>query len=83
MRENSSTGRLPAPADFMNAQSAMVGLRGKDMLSTLRQLAVQGVRRPLHSARHLAAFGKQMGHVLLGDSPLQPNPQDSRFQDPS
>ena len=83
MRENSSTGRLPAPADFMNAQSAMVGLRGKDMLSTLRQLAVQGVRRPLHSARHLAAFGKQMGHVLLGDSPLQPNPQDTRFQDPS
>ncbi|KRV81282.1 class II poly(R)-hydroxyalkanoic acid synthase [Pseudomonas citronellolis] len=83
MRENSSTGRLPAPADFMNAQSAMVGLRGKDMLSTLRQLAIQGVRRPLHSARHLAAFGKQMGHVLLGDSPLQPNPQDTRFQDPS
>ena len=83
MRETSSAGRLPAPAEFMNAQSAMVGLRGKDMLSTLRTLALQGVRRPLYNARHLAALGKQMGRVLLGDSPLQPNPQDTRFQDPS
>ena len=83
MREKAEPGSVPVPTQYMNAQSAMVGLRGKDMLSTLRMLALQGVRQPVHSARHLAAFGKQVGKVLLGDSPLQPNPQDARFQDPS
>nr|WP_294976539.1 class II poly(R)-hydroxyalkanoic acid synthase [uncultured Pseudomonas sp.] len=83
MREKAEPGSVPVPTEFMNVQSAIVGLRGKDMLSTLRMLALQGVRQPVHSARHLAAFGKQMGRVLIGDSPLQPNPQDTRFQDPS
>ncbi|WP_447744863.1 class II poly(R)-hydroxyalkanoic acid synthase [Pseudomonas nicosulfuronedens] len=83
MREKAEPGSVPAPTEYMNAQSAMVGLRGKDMLSTLRLLALQGVRQPVHSAKHLAAFGKQMGKVLIGDSALQPNPQDARFQDPS
>ncbi|MDH1008960.1 class II poly(R)-hydroxyalkanoic acid synthase [Pseudomonas nicosulfuronedens] len=83
MREKAEPGSVPVPTEYMNAQSAMVGLRGKDMLSTLRMLALQGVRQPVHSAKHLAAFGKQVGKVLIGDSPLQPNPQDARFQDPS
>ena len=83
MREKAEPGSVPVPTQYMNAQSAIVGLRGKDMLSTLRMLALQGVRQPMHSAKHLAAFGKQVGKVLIGDSPLQPNPQDARFQDPS
>ncbi|SDO32984.1 class II poly(R)-hydroxyalkanoic acid synthase [Pseudomonas jinjuensis] len=83
MREKPQPGKVPAPTEFMNAQNAIVGLRGKDLLSTVRLLALQGVRQPLHSARHLAALGKQMGKVMLGDSELQPNPQDARFQDPS
>jgi len=74
---------VPVPAEFMSAQSAIVGLRGKDLLTTVRSLAVHGLRQPLHSARHLVAFGGQLGKVLLGDTLHQPNPQDARFQDPS
>ncbi len=83
MREKQIPGTLPTPAAFMNAQSAIVGLRGKDLFSTVRNLALQGLRHPVHSARHALAFGGQVGRVLLGDTLHQPNPQDSRFADPS
>ncbi|HSC83108.1 MAG TPA: class II poly(R)-hydroxyalkanoic acid synthase [Pseudomonas sp.] len=83
MRDKTAPGSLPVPANYMNAQSAMVGLRGRDMSSTLRGLAFQGLRQPVHSARHLLAFGKQLGRVLLGDTPYKTNPQDARFSDPS
>nr|AAM09796.1 chimeric PHA synthase 7 [synthetic construct] len=83
MREKQIPGTLPVPAAFMNAQNAIVGLRGKDLFSTVRNLALQGLRHPVHSARHVLAFGGQVGRVLLGDTLHQPNPQDSRFVDPS
>ena len=83
MREKQIPGTLPVPAAFMNAQNAIVGVRGKDLFSTVRNLALQGLRHPLHSARHMLAFGGQVGRVLLGDTLHQPNPQDSRFADPS
>jgi polyhydroxyalkanoate synthase subunit PhaC len=83
MRDKTASGSMPVPAHFMNAQSAMVGLRGRDLFSTLRTLAFQGLRQPVHSTRHLLSFGKQLGRVLLGDTPHQPNPQDSRFADPT
>ncbi|MFO6385210.1 class II poly(R)-hydroxyalkanoic acid synthase, partial [Pseudomonas aeruginosa] len=57
MREKQESGSVPVPAEFMSAQSAIVGLRGKDLLTTVRSLAVHGLRQPLHSARHLVAFG--------------------------
>ncbi|WP_375740519.1 class II poly(R)-hydroxyalkanoic acid synthase [Pseudomonas boanensis] len=83
MREKQVQGTLPVPAAFMNAQNAIVGLRGKDLFSTVRNLALQGLRHPVHSARHMLAFGGQVSRVLLGDTLHQPNPQDSRFADPS
>ncbi|MCO6059701.1 class II poly(R)-hydroxyalkanoic acid synthase [Pseudomonas sp. MOB-449] len=83
MREKQIPGTLPVPAAFMNAQNAIVGLRGKDLFSTVRNLALQGLRHPVHSARHALAFGGQVGRALLGDTLHQPNPQDSRFADPS
>ncbi|XQE66731.1 class II poly(R)-hydroxyalkanoic acid synthase [Pseudomonas sp. P3C3] len=83
MRDKTAPGSMPVPAHFMNAQSAMVGLRGRDLFSTLRTLAFQGLRQPVHSTRHLLSFGKQLGRVMLGDTPHQPNPQDSRFADPT
>ncbi|WP_373389318.1 class II poly(R)-hydroxyalkanoic acid synthase [Pseudomonas alcaligenes] len=83
MRDKTAPGSLPVPANFMNAQSAMVGLRGRDLFSTLRTLAFQGLRQPVHSSRHLLAFGKQLGRVMLGDTPYRPNPQDARFADPT
>ena len=83
MREKQVQGTLPVPAAFMNAQTAIVGLRGKDLFSTVRNLAVQGLRHPVHSARHMLAFGGQVGRVMLGDTLHQPHPQDNRFADPS
>ncbi|MFZ3204811.1 MAG: class II poly(R)-hydroxyalkanoic acid synthase [Pseudomonas sp.] len=83
MRKQPPTRSLPAPAGSMNVQSAVAGLRARDMLSTLRGLAMQGLRQPVHSARHALALGGQLGRVLLGDTPYQVNPKDSRFADPT
>ncbi|WP_372875708.1 class II poly(R)-hydroxyalkanoic acid synthase [Pseudomonas sp.] len=83
MRKQVPVRSLSAPAGSMNAQSAVAGLRARDMFSTLRGLALQGLRQPVHSARHALALGGQLGRVLLGDTPHQVNPKDSRFADPT
>ncbi|RJG09152.1 class II poly(R)-hydroxyalkanoic acid synthase [Pseudomonas cavernicola] len=84
MREKPAAGALPVPASFENAeQSAMLGLRGRNLFPTLRTLALQGIKQPIHSARHALALGGQLGRVLLGDTSHQPHAQDARFQDPS
>ncbi|MEX6503849.1 class II poly(R)-hydroxyalkanoic acid synthase [Pseudomonas zhanjiangensis] len=83
MRKQHPPRTLPTPTVAMNAQSAIVGLRGKDLLSTLRGMAFQGLRQPVHSARHLLALGGQLGRVLLGDTPYKVNPHDPRFADPT
>ncbi|RZI86900.1 MAG: class II poly(R)-hydroxyalkanoic acid synthase, partial [Pseudomonas sp.] len=83
MQEKPAKGNSPAPVTVMNAQNAITGLRGRDLISTLRQVGRQGLRDPLHTARHLLALGSQLGRVMLGDSPLQPHPRDTRFADPT
>ncbi|MDM8348369.1 class II poly(R)-hydroxyalkanoic acid synthase [Pseudomonas sp. sp1636] len=83
MHKQFPTRSLPASAGSMNAQNAAAGLRARDMLSTLRNLAFQGVRQPVHSARHVLALGGQLGRVLLGDTPYKVNPKDLRFADPT
>jgi len=83
MRDKPRSNSLPAPASVMNAQNAVIGLRGRDIFSTLRALALQGLKQPVHSARHAVALGGQLGRVLLGDTPHTVNPQDARFADPT
>ncbi|QHF42607.1 class II poly(R)-hydroxyalkanoic acid synthase [Pseudomonas sp. S35] len=83
MRERPVTNPAPTPAAFINAQHAITGLRGRDLLSTLRSVAVHGLRNPLHTARHALALGNQLGRVLLGETVHEPNPHDSRFVDPT
>ncbi|RON68417.1 class II poly(R)-hydroxyalkanoic acid synthase [Pseudomonas fluorescens] len=83
MREKPATGVVPSPAVFINAQSAIAGLRGRDLLSTLRSVAAHGLRNPLHSAKHTLKLGGQLGRVLLGETLHPTNPQDSRFADPA
>lgn len=46
MRDKPATGVVPSPAVFINAQSAMTGLRGRDLISTLRSVAAHGLRNP-------------------------------------
>ncbi|WP_404938845.1 class II poly(R)-hydroxyalkanoic acid synthase [Pseudomonas atacamensis] len=83
MREKPATGVVPSPAVFINAQSAIAGLRGRDLLSTLRSVAAHGLRNPLHSAKHALKLGGQLGRVLLGETLHPTNSQDSRFADPA
>ncbi len=83
MREKSAAESVPVPAAFMNAQNAVLGLRGRDLFATVRSLALQGLRRPVHSAKHALAFGGQLGRVLLGDTLHKHNPDDPRFADPA
>ncbi|MBV4554621.1 class II poly(R)-hydroxyalkanoic acid synthase [Pseudomonas sp. SWRI102] len=83
MRDKPAKGSMPAPASFINAQSAVTGLRGRDLLATLRNVAVHGLRNPVHSARHALRLGGQLGRVLLGETLHPTNPNDKRFVDPT
>ncbi|UZE24209.1 class II poly(R)-hydroxyalkanoic acid synthase [Pseudomonas sp. B21-056] len=83
MRDKPAKGSTPAPASFINAQNAVTGLRGRDLLSTLRDVAVHGLRNPVHSARHALKLGSQLGRVLLGETVHPTNPKDKRFADPT
>jgi len=83
MKEKPAKGTAQVPATIMNVQNAITGLRGRDLISTLRHVGRHGLTNPLHTARHLLALGGQLGRVMLGDTPYQPHPRDSRFKDPT
>ena len=83
MRDKPAKHIYPTPATYINAQSAITGLRGRDLLSTLRTVALQGLKHPVYTARHALALGGQLGRVMLGETPHQPHPHDSRFSDPT
>ncbi|AMB86983.1 poly(R)-hydroxyalkanoic acid synthase [Pseudomonas agarici] len=61
----------------------VVGLRRKGLLTSARMVLAQAIRQPVHSARHIAHFGLELQHVLLGKSSLQPDSDDRRFRDPA
>ncbi|WP_213875616.1 class II poly(R)-hydroxyalkanoic acid synthase [Pseudomonas sp. dw_358] len=83
MKDKAVRNAEPAAAAYINAQSAITGLRGRDLISTLRSVARHSVKHPLNSFRHTLALGGQLGRVLLGDTPYIPNPKDTRFKDPT
>jgi len=83
MRDKPAKNPYPTPATFINAQSAITGLRGRDLFSTLRNVALQGLKHPVYTARHALALGGQLGRVMLGETPYQPHPHDTRFSDPT
>jgi polyhydroxyalkanoate synthase len=83
MRDRSAKSSKPIPPTYIDAQSAITGLRGSDLFSTLRSVAMQGFKHPFYTARHAMTLGGQLGRVLLGDMPHTPNAHDSRFSDPT
>jgi polyhydroxyalkanoate synthase len=83
MKDRPAKGVPPPPATYINAQNAITGLRGRDLISTLRSVSRHGLRHPLYTAKHMLALGGQLGRVLLGDTPHQPGPRDERFNDPT
>ena len=63
MRDKPAADTLPEPANLVTAEEGSnPGLRGRDMLSTLRALALQGLKQPVHSTRHALALGGQLDH---------------------
>ncbi|GGU77289.1 class II poly(R)-hydroxyalkanoic acid synthase [Pseudomonas laurentiana] len=83
MKDRPAKGVPPPPATYINAQNAITGLRGRDLISTLRSVSRHGLRHPLYTAKHMLALGGQLGRVLLGDTPHHPGPRDERFNDPT
>ena len=84
MLEKSSSGSLPVVVSQLDAeQRNIASLRGRNLFSTLRTLALQGIKQPIHSTRHALALGNQLGRVLLGATVHQPSARDARFQDPT
>ncbi len=83
MQDKSAKNAEPTPATYINAQSVVTGLRGRDLFSTLRNVAIQGLKHPIYTARHALTLSSQLGRVMLGDTPYTPNAHDSRFSDPT
>ncbi len=83
MRDKPAKNSYTTSATYINAQSAITGLRGRDLFSTLRSVALQGVKHPVYTARHVLALGGQLGRVIRGDTLHSPHPHDTRFNDPT
>ncbi|TLP76057.1 class II poly(R)-hydroxyalkanoic acid synthase [Pseudomonas nitroreducens] len=63
--------------------SPVIGIQGKDLLTSARMVLLQAVKQPFHSAKHVAHFGLELKNVLLGKSDLKPSDDDRRFNDPA
>jgi polyhydroxyalkanoate synthase len=83
MKNKTAPAPASTPAAYLNAQSVICGLTGRDLLATVRNVARHGLKHPVHSARNALSLGSQLGRVLMGDTLHQPNPLDARFSDPT
>lgn len=76
----------PASADFpptrFTARQAIIGLRGRDLRSSLGLLLGQGLRQPLHTLRNGLALTGKLARVLRGET-LHTVGDDPRFADPT
>ena len=61
----------------------IIALRKKDLLASARMVLTQAIKQPLHSVKHVAHFGVELKNVMLGKSPLVPEGDDRRFNDPA
>lgn len=61
----------------------VIGLRGKDLLTSARMVLAQAIKQPIHSAKHATHFALELKNVLLGQSALTPEADDRRFADPA
>ncbi|HBX57323.1 class II poly(R)-hydroxyalkanoic acid synthase [Pseudomonas sp. UBA2684] len=61
----------------------VIGIRGKDLLTSARMVLSQAIKQPFHSAKHVAHFGLELKNVIFGQSALKPEDGDRRFADPA
>lgn len=59
----------------------VVGIRGKDILSSALTVVRQAVTEPAVTGKHALGFGKEMVRVVSGKSTLAPDRKDRRFGD--
>ncbi|MBS7662330.1 class II poly(R)-hydroxyalkanoic acid synthase [Pseudomonas lalucatii] len=79
------------PSDDLKKQASentlglnpVIGIRGRDLLSSARTVLTQAIKQPVHSAKHVAHFGLELKNVLFGQSELSPEAGDRRFADPA
>ncbi|HLT04587.1 MAG TPA: alpha/beta fold hydrolase [Pseudomonas sp.] len=70
-----------APTRF-SARQTIIGLRGRDLRSSLGLLLTQGLRQPLHGLRNGLELTGKLARVLRGET-LHPVGDDPRFADPT
>jgi poly[(R)-3-hydroxyalkanoate] polymerase subunit PhaC len=58
-----------------------VGFRGMDLFNVSQQLAEQAIKQPPLVLKHYTDFLLEMGRVVTGQSPIEPNAKDKRFTD--
>lgn len=61
----------------------VVGIPGRDVVSTARMVMWQTVKQPVHSLKHIGKLGLAFKDVLIGRSEMAPAPEDKRFADPT
>ncbi|MBU3055132.1 class II poly(R)-hydroxyalkanoic acid synthase [Pseudomonas indica] len=61
----------------------VIGLRGKDIITSARMVLLQALKQPIHSIKHVGHFTLELKNVLLGQSELTPESDDRRFADPA
>ncbi|HZX52644.1 MAG TPA: class II poly(R)-hydroxyalkanoic acid synthase, partial [Pseudomonas sp.] len=61
----------------------VIGISGRDLLTSARLVLRQAIKQPFHSAKHVAHFGMELKNVMFGQSELKPEDGDRRFADPA
>jgi polyhydroxyalkanoate synthase len=70
-------------AEGMLGPNPFIGLRGRDMLASARDIAGQAVKNPMLLLEQEAALARDLISVVAGNSELAPELADKRFQDPA
>jgi len=70
-------------AENILGPNPVVGVRGKDILETLRKLGRQALSQPHEVLAHGFTFAAEASRILGGASELAPDRKDRRFQDPT
>lgn len=65
------------------AVNPLIGIRAADFAQAAQALLGSAVREPVRAARHAAAYARELGRALRGDSDAAPDPKDKRFADPA
>jgi polyhydroxyalkanoate synthase len=74
---------LESPAQYTLAANPLVGVRGRDVLGSLRMLVGRVARHPGVLAGQYLSFLGELGRVATGRSALAPDDKDKRFADPA